>query len=56
MILPMLLGSDVLFNRHLLRGRTIGLVCNPASINARFDHVIARAEAGDVRVGAIFGP
>jgi uncharacterized protein YbbC (DUF1343 family) len=50
------LGSDVLFDRDLLRGRTIGLVCNPASINARFEHVIDRAEAAGVKVGAIFGP
>jgi uncharacterized protein YbbC (DUF1343 family) len=50
------LGSDVLFDRSLLRGRTIGLVCNPASIDARFCHVIERAEAAGVHVGAIFGP
>lgn len=50
------LGSDVLFDRQLLQGRTVGLVCNPASINARFQHVIERADAAGVRVGAIFGP
>jgi uncharacterized protein YbbC (DUF1343 family) len=50
------LGSDVLFDRQLLRGRTIGLVCNPASIDGQFRHAIARAEAAGVRVGAIFGP
>lgn len=53
---PFQLGSDVLFDRQLLRGRRIGLVCNPASINAGFEHVIDRAEAAGVRVGAIFGP
>lgn len=52
----MLLGSDVLFDRQLLKGRTIGLVCNPASIDARFQHVLQRAEAAGVTVGAIFGP
>ena len=52
----MQLGSDVLFDRQLLKGRTIGLVCNPASIDAQFQHVIARAEAAGVTVGAIFGP
>ena len=51
-----LLGSDVLFDRQLLRGRTIGLVCNPASIDASFRHVIDRAEAAGVKIGAIFGP
>jgi uncharacterized protein YbbC (DUF1343 family) len=50
------LGTDVLFDRALLRGRTIGLVCNPASVDARFRHVVDRAEAAGVRVGAIFGP
>jgi uncharacterized protein YbbC (DUF1343 family) len=50
------LGSDVLFDRQLLRGRTIGLVSNPASIDGRFMHVIERAEASGVTVGAIFGP
>jgi uncharacterized protein YbbC (DUF1343 family) len=52
----LVLGSDVLFDRHLLRGRTVGLVVNPASINARFEHTIDRAERSGVRVGAIFGP
>ena len=50
------LGSDVLFDRDLIKGRTIGLVVNPASINARFEHAIDRAERAGVRVGAIFGP
>ena len=50
------LGSDILFDRSLLRGRTVGLVCNPASIDRGFRHVIDRAEESDVRVGAIFGP
>ena len=52
----MLLGSDVLFDRQLLKGRTIGIVCNPASVDAEFRHVIQRAEAAGVTVGAIFGP
>jgi uncharacterized protein YbbC (DUF1343 family) len=46
----------VLFDRGLLRGRTVGLVCNPASIDARFVHVLDRAVAAGVRIGAIFGP
>jgi uncharacterized protein YbbC (DUF1343 family) len=52
----MLLGSDVLFDRQLLKGRTIGIVCNPASIDASFRHVITRAEETGVKIGAIFGP
>jgi uncharacterized protein YbbC (DUF1343 family) len=50
------LGSDVLFDKQLLKGRTIGLVANPASIDASFRHVSERAEAGGVRIGALFGP
>jgi uncharacterized protein YbbC (DUF1343 family) len=52
----MLLGSDVLFERQLLRGRSVGIVCNPASIDANFRHIVHRAEASDVTVTAIFGP
>ncbi|HXT72160.1 MAG TPA: DUF1343 domain-containing protein [Vicinamibacterales bacterium] len=54
--MPVVLGSDVLFDRQLLAGRTIGLVCNPASIDGQFRHVVDRAGAAGVRVGAIFGP
>ena len=54
--MPLQLGSDVLFDGNLLRGRTVGLVCNPASIDGQFRHIVDRAEAGGVRVGAIFGP
>jgi uncharacterized protein YbbC (DUF1343 family) len=50
------LGSDVLFDRELLKGRTIGLVVNPASVNRHFESAIDRAERGGVRLGAIFGP
>src|SRR5262245_36204032 len=50
------LGSDVLFDKQLLKGRTIGLVANPASIDASFRHVSERAEAAGVRIGALFGP
>ncbi len=54
--MSVVLGTDVLFDRQLLAGRTIGLVCNPASIDGRFCHVVDRAAAAGVRVGAIFGP
>ena len=52
----MLLGSDVLIDRQLLRGRRVGVVCNPASIDASFGHVVDRLEAGGVNVAAVFGP
>jgi uncharacterized protein YbbC (DUF1343 family) len=54
--MSVVLGSDVLFERELLRGRTIGLVANPASVDAELVHVAERAEAAGVRVGALFGP
>ena len=54
--MAVLLGSDVLFDRQLLTGRTIGLVCNPSSLDGQFRHVVDRAIAGGVKVGAIFGP
>ncbi len=50
------LGSDVLLDRSLLRGRTVGVVCNPASVDQQFRHVIDRADAAGVHIGAIFGP
>jgi uncharacterized protein YbbC (DUF1343 family) len=50
------LGSDVLFDRQLLRGRTVGIVCNPASVTHGYAHVLDRASDAGVRVGAIFGP
>src|SRR5690349_21066184 len=52
----MKLGTDVLFERDLLRGRTIGLVCNPASVNADLVHVADVADRHGVRLGALFGP
>src|SRR6476646_9038029 len=56
MLMSVTLGSDVLFDKQLLKGRTIGLVANPASIDSQFRHVSERAEAGGVQIGALFGP
>jgi uncharacterized protein YbbC (DUF1343 family) len=50
------LGSDLLFDRDRLRGRAIGVVCNPASVDRALRHVIQRAEGAGIRVAAIFGP
>jgi uncharacterized protein YbbC (DUF1343 family) len=52
----MMIGSDVLVERDLLRGRTIGLVSNPASVNGGLRHVADVLEAHGVRLGALFGP
>jgi uncharacterized protein YbbC (DUF1343 family) len=54
--MAVLLGSDALFDSGRLRGRTIGLVANPASVDGTLHHVTERAEAAGVTVGAIFGP
>lgn len=54
--MSILLGTDILFDKGLVKGRRIGLVCNPASIDARFRHAIDRAQSAGVSIGALFGP
>ncbi|MGE3405084.1 MAG: exo-beta-N-acetylmuramidase NamZ domain-containing protein, partial [Vicinamibacterales bacterium] len=54
---PTRLGSDALLDSGRLRGLTVGIVCNHASVDGRFRHVVDRLAAADgVRLGAIFGP
>ena len=51
------LGSDVLFSSNRLKGARIGVVCNHASVDRGFLHIIDRAAAVDgVTLAAIFGP
>jgi uncharacterized protein YbbC (DUF1343 family) len=53
------LGIDRLIStdRKLISGKRIGVVCNPASVDARFTHTADRlVQDPDVRVTAIFGP
>ncbi len=51
------LGSDRLFDSGALKGRRIGVVANPASVDGAFRHVIDRAaSSGDVTLAAVFGP
>jgi uncharacterized protein YbbC (DUF1343 family) len=51
------LGSDVLLSSPRLRGARVGIVCNHASVDRGFVHVIDRiAMARDVRLAAVFGP
>jgi uncharacterized protein YbbC (DUF1343 family) len=51
------LGSDVLLASGRLRGRTVGVVCNHASVDRGYAHVVDRfAGAEGVTLGAIFGP
>jgi uncharacterized protein YbbC (DUF1343 family) len=55
--MPVLLGSERLLASGALKGKRVGVVSNPASIDSRFQH-IARviADAPDVTLAAIFGP
>jgi uncharacterized protein YbbC (DUF1343 family) len=51
------LGSDVLVSSGRLRGLRAGVVCNHASVDHRFQHIVDRLGAADgVTLGAIFGP
>jgi uncharacterized protein YbbC (DUF1343 family) len=51
------LGSDVLLDSNRLRGTRVGIVCNHASVDGQFRHVVDRLAAADgVRLAAIFGP
>jgi len=48
-----LLGPD----RRLLEGRRVGIVCNPASVDAAFRHTADRlVEDPEITVTALFGP
>ena len=51
------LGSDLLLESHDLDGRRVGIVCNPASVDAELRHIVDRLAAHPaVRLAAIFGP
>ncbi|HYB93640.1 MAG TPA: DUF1343 domain-containing protein [Vicinamibacterales bacterium] len=51
------LGSTQLLASGKLKGRRVGIVSNPASVDARYTHVTdALTQAPDVTLGAIFGP
>jgi len=51
------LGSDVLFSSGRLKGSRIGVVCNHASLDRDFGHVIDKLAAAEgVTLAAIFGP
>ena len=54
---PVRLGSDVVLCSNRLRGARVGVVCNHASIDRGFLHVIDRVEMCEgVTLAAIFGP
>ena len=51
------LGSDVLLASGRLRGLRVGVVCNHASVDRGFPHIVDRiATADQVTLAAIFGP
>jgi uncharacterized protein YbbC (DUF1343 family) len=51
------LGSDVLLASERLRGTRVGVVCNHASVDHAFRHVIDRlVQADRVTLAGIFGP
>src|SRR5262245_8792123 len=51
------LGSDVLISSGGLHGKRVGVVCNHASVDRGFQHIVDRlAAADDVTLAAIFGP
>ena len=51
------LGSNVLLSSGKLKGVRVGIVCNHASIDFDFEHLINKVEAADgVTLAAIFGP
>ena len=51
------LGSDLLLSSGRLRGARVGIVCNHASVDHGFAHIVDRlAAADDITLAAIFGP
>jgi uncharacterized protein YbbC (DUF1343 family) len=51
------LGSERLIESGSLKGQRVGVVSNPASVDASFRHIVRTVAAHpDVRLGAIFGP
>jgi uncharacterized protein YbbC (DUF1343 family) len=51
------LGSDVLLASTRLTGKRVGVVCNHASLDRGFLHIVDRLAASDtLRLAAIFGP
>jgi uncharacterized protein YbbC (DUF1343 family) len=51
------LGTERLLATDRLKGRRIGVVCNPASVDRELRHITDRIQSkGGVALGAIFGP
>src|SRR5687768_14768569 len=57
LVVAVTLGSSRLLASGKLNGRRVGIVSNPASIDAHYTHIVdALITSPDVTVGAIFGP
>src|SRR5258706_6349699 len=55
--MPVRLGSNVLLSSGRLKGSRIGVVCNHASLDGDFGHLIDKVAAAEgVTLSAIFGP
>ena len=57
MLATIRLGSDIVLSSNRLKGARVGVVCNHASIDRGFRHLIDRVATTDgVKLAAIFGP
>lgn len=57
--LPVKLGDEVLFANRLalVRGKRVGLIANPSSVDSHLDNIVARFRAQpDVKLVALYGP
>jgi len=55
--MPVLLGCEQVLASNALDGKCVGLVCNPASVDAGLEHVADRfARHPPSRLAALFGP
>ena len=56
---PFKLGDEVLFATRLdlIRGKRVGLIANPSSVDSHLDSIVARFRAqADVKLVALYGP
>ncbi|MGH9387810.1 MAG: exo-beta-N-acetylmuramidase NamZ domain-containing protein, partial [Vicinamibacterales bacterium] len=55
--MPVTLGSSHLVNSRRLKGRRVGIVSNPASVDNDFQHIVDLLKRDrEVTVAALFGP
>jgi uncharacterized protein YbbC (DUF1343 family) len=51
-------GLDVLLHERipLLRGRRVGVLCHPASVDSRLRHIVDALQAASIQITRLFGP